>query len=344
MSLSNRPQQPDGAASERGRAPAPHETMGLAGRAVLVTGATGFIGRRVVRALVRAGSDVVATGRNAEVLAAVQRAYGVRTAISDLAHDAELVRLISDARPDVVFNLAGYGVARTERDPATAARMNGEVPGTIARTLASLPATTWSGQRLIHTGSALEYGSVGGSLAETGPAEPSSLYGSTKLQGTRTVAAISERTGIRALTARLFTVYGAGERPERLVPSLIRAAAGTGPVALTEGVQKRDFAFVDEVADGLLRLAVADAVPGEVVNVASGELTTVRAFTERAAAVLGIASERLLFGALPTRADEIAHDPVSIGRLRELTEWFPALSIEDGVERTVAELHPIPSR
>lgn len=304
-----------------------------------MTGATGFIGQRVVRALVQAGCDVVATGRNAEQLAAVQRTYGVRGAVCDLGRDDEIVQLITGTRPDVTFNLAGYGVARTERDAATAAHMNSEMPGTLARIVESLPATTWSGQRLIHAGSALEYGSAGGNLTERGPALPSTLYGRTKLDGSRRVAAICERTGLRALTARLFTVYGPGERPERLLPSLIRAAKETGPVALTEGRQCRDFTFVDEVAEGLLRLASADAVPGEVVNVATGELTSVRAFTERAASVLGLASDRLQFGALPTRADEIAHDAVSIRRLRELTDWSPVLSIEAGVDRTHDELH-----
>jgi UDP-glucose 4-epimerase len=310
----------------------------LAGRPSLVLGATGFIGRRVVRALAAAAADVVAVGRDAAALATLRTEYGVRTQICDLERDEELIELIRGTRPDVTFNLAGYGVARSERAAVVAQRINAEVPGRVAAALAALPKATWKGQRLIHTGSALEYGDVGGCLAEDGPAEPTTLYGRTKLEGTRAVSVVCRRSGLRALTARLFTVYGPGERSERLLPTLIGAAAAGGPVELTAGEPERDFVFVDEVAEGLMRLAASQAVAGEAVNLATGVLTTVRTFTERAATVLGLAPGQLLFGALPTRADEIAHEPVSIARLRALTGWVPSLTIEAGVRHTIHEM------
>jgi nucleoside-diphosphate-sugar epimerase len=76
-------------------------------------------------------------------------------------------------------------------------------------------------------------------------------------------------------------------------------------------------------------------LPGEVVNLATGELTSVRAFAETAATILGMAPERLRFGALPTRAEEMVHAPVAIGRLRELVNWHPRVGIEFGIRRTV---------
>ena len=90
------------------------------------------------------------------------------------------------------------------------------------------------------------------------------------------------------------------------------------------------------MAEGLLRLALAAPDPGDVVNLATGTLTPVRGFVETAARVMGIPGERLRFGALPTRGEEMAHDPVRIERLRRLTGWSPAIGIEDGIARAAA--------
>ena len=140
------------------------------------------------------------------------------------------------------------------------------------------------------------------------------------------------------LTARLFTVYGAGEHDGRLLPSLLAAAQGDEPLPLTEGFQKRDFTFVGDVADGLIRLAQTPSLAafgmGSLVNLATGELSTVRSFVEAAAAVLGIEPDRLRFGELPTRGEEMAHEPVNIERLRSVLGWRPPTPIEAGVART----------
>jgi nucleoside-diphosphate-sugar epimerase len=106
-------------------------------------------------------------------------------------------------------------------------------------------------------------------------------------------------------------------------------------VRLTSGDQRRDFTYVEDVADALLRLGRTATGPGEVVNVATGHLLTVRRFAEVAARVLGLADGQLVFGALPTRAEEMEHDPVNVSRLAVLTGWTPPTSVEDGIRRTV---------
>jgi nucleoside-diphosphate-sugar epimerase len=136
--------------------------------------------------------------------------------------------------------------------------------------------------------------------------------------------------------ARLFTVYGPREHPGRLLPTLLRAARGDGPILLTAGAQRRDFTWVGDVVEGMLRLGVTREREPSVVNLATGELTSVREFVERAARVLGIAPERLHFGAQPTRAEEMVHDAVAIERLVARTAWRPATTIEAGVGLTAS--------
>jgi nucleoside-diphosphate-sugar epimerase len=119
---------------------------------------------------------------------------------------------------------------------------------------------------------------------------------------------------------------------------LLDAARGAA-VSLSPGLQKRDFTFIADVAEGLCRLALAECRPGEIVNLATGQLTTVRDFVGIATNILEIPAERLAFGTLETRPDEFPHESVSIQRLRRLTGWMPPHSIADGVRITARFLN-----
>lgn len=190
---------------------------------------------------------------------------------------------------------------------------------------------------MVHCGSALEYGNLDGDLAEDGPSpQPTDPYGRSKLDGTVALRRIAEAAGIPSVTARLFTVYGPGEHTTRLLPCLLRAAATGGPVPLTTGTQLRDFTFVEDVAEGLLRLGVAVGAPGEIVNLATGKLLSVRDFTLQAAHVLLIPEARLQFGQVGTHIAEMRHEPVTVAKLQHLTGWYPFVSVEDGVRQTIA--------
>ena len=318
------------------------DPSGYDGVRALVLGATGFIGRRVTSALTARAAHVVAAGRDAHALDALrsEAVALIDVARCDVLRDDDVAHLIEETQPDIVFNLAGYGVDRSEVDEAIAHRINGELPLLLALQLERARARGSSEGRLVHVGSALEYGAARGDLSEDHTEEPTTWYGSSKLAGTMALAEHAQRAGVRALTARLFTVYGPGEHAGRLLPALLETARTGTPLALTAGTQRRDFTFVDDVADGLLRLGTSAATPGAVVNLATGRLESVRGFATRAARVLGIDASLLRFGSVPTRAHEMAHEPVTIARLRALTGWAPQTSIEEGVRRTISELHP----
>jgi len=306
---------------------------GYAGTPVVVLGATGFIGRWVARKLCQAGARLHLIVRDA---ASLKHAHGVVIECDLARPDAKqfLTETFRRIRPAVVFNLAGYGVDPGDRDEQLFQALNTELPRAIMEAAAASKAPEWPGQNVVHAGSALEYGEARGNLAENGPANPTTLYGKTKLEGTLAVAR-SDAFGLRAVTARLFTVYGPGERSGRLLPSLIAAARSGAPLKLTAGTQQRDFTYVENVADGLLRLGAAPCVPGGVVNLATGRLTSVRRFAETGGRVLGIPEENLIFGAIPTRAEEMSHEPVSIELLRSVIGVVPETSIADGIRRTL---------
>lgn len=304
---------------------------------VAVLGATGFIGRWVARSLSELGAELELVVRSESKAEPLFAALGVEGRISEIRVREELGalrKLLQDTQPAITFNAIGYGVHPSERDEEAAVHLNTRLVGSLCDAVPPT-ASDWGGLSLVHVGSALEYGRAGGDLHEGTRPDPTTLYGRTKLAGTRLVERFGSETGTRAVTARLFTVYGPGEHEGRLLPSLMRTARSGEPLELTEGAQRRDFTYVEDVAEGLLRLGLSAAEPGETINLATGILTRVRAFVGIARQVLSIPAERLLFGAIPTRPEEMVHDDVTIERLERLTAWRPATSIAAGVERTV---------
>lgn len=305
------------------------------GQRALVTGASGFIGRWVARALSAAGAEVWLAGRDGAALQAVCAQYQIRgtRCLADLSQAGEFARLWREARPAITFNLAGYGIDREEKDDALAVTLNTRLVEEILQTLAGESSAAWPGLRLVHTGSAFEYGAVEGPVHEDSPAAPAAIYGRTKLAATEMVTAAAQG-GERAATARLFTVYGPGEHANRLLPSLLRVARSGEELPMTGGKQQRDFTYVEEVAEGLLRLGLQCA-PAGVVNLATGRLTSIREFAETAASLLGLREGQLQLGALPYRGDETQQGATDVTKLKKMLFWAPGLTVRAGIQKTI---------
>jgi nucleoside-diphosphate-sugar epimerase len=277
---------------------------------------------------------VFAAGRDRAALERIRSAWGFAATpvVVDLTRPGAFAEALRTAAPAVVFHLAGYGVDPGERDDGTMRRMNADLAGEIAEAVAALEtAPGWAGLRLVAAGSAFEYGIREGVIDETTEPTPETPYGRTKLEGTRRIQDCRARRGLRGGTARLTTVYGPGEHAARLLPSLLRAARDGVPLDLTGGKQERDFTYVGDVAEGLLRIGTLPDLPEGVVNLATGRLSTVRSFVEAAREVLGIPADLLRLGAIPYRPDEVWQGPVSVGRLEKLTGWRPPTGVREGI-------------
>ncbi|MBX9790425.1 MAG: NAD-dependent epimerase/dehydratase [Pirellulales bacterium] len=293
----------------------------------LVLGGTGFIGRQVASQLCAQGQTIWVVARNRDVLAVQPQTHLIDL---DLLHGKNLPQVLGDVQADVVINCVGYGIDRGESDERTAEQINAWLPRHLVECVRS---TSTQPQRpcvLVHLASEFERRQPGG------------VYGRTKRLGTENYVTACRQLGVCGVAVRLFTVYGPGEHAGRLLPSLLQHALDDELIKLTDGQQLRDFTFVEDVATGILRLAKSNFAPGEIVELGTGENTSVREFALQAARTLGIEPVRLQFGALPRRAEDIegTFSPADTTRLDELTAWRPATTIVEGVTRTMLRRSP----
>lgn len=299
-----------------------------AGR-TLVTGASGFIGSHLVRALVARGDDVVAlvrpasdTWRLADVLNWIEVLRGDLTTIDAKSPPPELVDVHR------VFHLAADGVSRTFGSSSPLVHAN--VVGTTNLLELSVRLDV---ERFVYCGSCFEYGS-GEHLREEAPMRPNSPYAASKAAGSLLASAFARAGAVPVVTLRPFTAYGPFEAKHRLVPTVVLQALDDAPIELTGGEQTRDFVYVEDVLEAFMAADTADVV-GRTFNVCTGEATPVR---DLAATVLDLVGggAQLKLGAIPYRDDELwalSGDPsaaeVGLG-------WIARTTLRDGLAKTIA--------
>jgi nucleoside-diphosphate-sugar epimerase len=292
------------------------------GARVVVTGASGFLGRRLAWWLGEAGAEVHATSRAAQT---AQNQGNMRWHQAD---SAALPALVSELRPEVVFHLAG----RMERDrrPEWLVPML-EANALPVAALAAALAEVGRG-RLVIAGSAEEYGSAPGPWRESQREEPVSPYGLSKSTAAGIVAAAHRACGLQAVVGRLSVLYGPGQRSNQFIPGLIAACLAGQSFAMTRGEQLRDFLFVDDAVEGLATLGAGSHF-GRAFNLCSGRSIAVIELARRAAALIG--QGRLDVGALEYRPAEAMRQEMCPDDALALLGWRARVSLDEGLRLTI---------
>jgi UDP-glucose 4-epimerase len=304
-----------------------------AGRRVLLTGASGVIGRAL------AG---VFSGSVAElwVVARPDSAAGASSAhviTADLTLPGAFARVFGSVKPHITFHLASSGGALGEADAGLAERMNHELASEIAEVVAGKGQSRWPGMCLVRAGCAVEYGGLEGVVREDSPGNPSGVFGRSMLAGTWAVSRAIQSSALlagRATTARLFSVYGPGEPPGRLLASLFEAARTGQRLKLVRGDERRDFTYAGDVVEGLLRLGACQTPAPPVIHLATGQLTTVREFAEIAARELGLRPGQVEFGTPSRQTDDWPRGSADTSQLTRLLGWRPRTGIAEGIRET----------
>ena len=313
---------------------------------ILVTGADGFVGARLVRRLVEEGHQVAGSVRPAAT-AARPLPEGVIAVPLELSDQAS-VRRATEPRYDAVLHLAAIASgADARRDPGEAWSVNAAGTARLAECLAA--GRDGQGQAadplLLVASTAEVYGHGDGERlrTETDPPAPCSPYAASKWGAEIAALEVHRRTGLRVVVTRAFPHTGAGQDERFVVPAFvqrIRLACRLGAPAVEVGNLDpvRDFVHVDDVVDAYVRL-LSGGRPGEVYNIASGRGVAIRDLFHRLAALLDARVVPETDTRLVRRSD-IRHLVGDATKLREATGWTPRRSLDEMLrEVTSAETH-----
>jgi nucleoside-diphosphate-sugar epimerase len=301
----------------------------------LVTGAAGFIGSNLVRALLERGGTV----RAIDSLATGQRLnlVGIEQQIEFIEADLRDPQAVSRAMEgvEVVFHQAALpSVARSVADPLASHEVN------ATGTLRLLQAARQSGvRRLVYASSSSVYGDTPAlPKREDLATNPLSPYAVSKLAGEHYCRVFTRLFGLETVSLRYFNVFGPRQDPTSeyaaVVPKFIAAMSrGEAPEIHGDGTQSRDFTYVANVVDANLRAADAPGVGGEVLNVACGRRASLLDLVATLNDILGTTIEAR-FG--EPRPGDVKHSLADISRARSLLAYEPRVQLEEGLARAVA--------
>jgi len=293
---------------------------------VLITGATGFLGRHLVAGAAETGAVVITTSRSETTTGAAGH-----VAI-DLCDRDRVSAMLREVAPSGILHTA---VAGASEEVGFAELMRTNVAGTenLLAAAVALPQPP----AVVLAGSGYEYAPQSRDLTEDDPICPITPYGISKAAAAFCAGIYATRMPITLL--RIFNVYGPGEREPRLLPYAAACAKAGRVIELTDCEQVRDFVFVKDVA--ILFWRALECSPQDrrlrVLNVGSGSPAPLKRFVTVALEVLREKGLRpqAKFGVRPYRAGEPMYYAGDISRLRETLGTLPDTSFQAGIRQTL---------
>lgn len=286
---------------------------------VLVTGATGFIGRLLVDRLAGMGAAVCGLALEDEDVRLDIELHPV-----DLRQPTATAQVVSHVRPERVVHLAAAGVANPAIDPFAALHHN--VEGTLNLLHASFqnPELDRPPRQVIV-------------IRTPGESSPANAYVASKAATWSYCQMFARRSGWPIVGAMVFQAYGPGQPAHTFVQAAARAALAGEDFAMTSGRQVRDWIYVSDVVDGLVALLERELAPGDSVELGTGRGTTLLDVAQRIYQLAGGAG-RPMPGALTDRAGEEINRIADMALTGRKIDWLPQVTLDDGLRLVLEAL------
>ncbi|MBI2954669.1 MAG: GDP-mannose 4,6-dehydratase [Chloroflexi bacterium] len=301
----------------------------------MITGGAGFVGSQLVRELLRAGYEVLvydnlSVGRRENLPTEQSRLTLIEEDILDLG---KLRDAVASFDPQIMFHLAAiHYIPYCNAHPLETIRVN--VEGTQAILEACKTANV---QRIVAISSAAVYRICDEANREMDLAAPCDIYGISKLFGEHLVRLFHEDTGISCMIARLFNVYGPRETNPHVIPALVGQLHRSNTVDLGNIDCKRDFIYVEDVAQALIRMAHWQGASSCVFNLGTGREYSIRELVEICEQILAKPITISVSPSLQRRTDR-GHLLADITRIRTLLGWEPKYDLPQGMTELLIPL------
>ena len=299
----------------------------------LVTGGAGFIGSHLTEELIRRGeqvrvADSLITGHRKNLA----HLSGIDFLEGDLADLSVAHRAVQGV--DYVLHQAAIpSVPRSVEDPVTSNRAN--IDSTLNVLVAARDARV---KRVVYAGSSSAYGNTPTlPKQEDMPTNPLSPYALQKLVGEQYMQMFTALYGLETVTIRYFNVFGPRQDPSSPYSGVISIFAralleNKAPTIYGNGEQTRDFTYVANVVDGVLRAVKAPGASGQVINVATGSSISLNRLFASMRDIVGSRLE-VMYG--PPRSGDVTDSLADITRARALLGYEPSVSFESGLKKTL---------
>ena len=308
------------------------------GYRILVTGGAGFIGSHLVDALLAAGADRVAVvdnmflGKIENLNIAVE--YGDRFKLyrEDAAEYSAMEAVINAENPDIVFNLATKALLYSFFNPSGACKVNLDIALNLAELLRK-----GTYRRLVHVSTSEVYGSaVMVPMNEDHPLLAETTYAAGKAAADLALVSYINQYDLNITTLRPFNNYGPRQNDgamAAIVPlTAKRIMNGDKPVIQGDGLQTRDFVYVADTVDGLMKTALVEETKGQTFNLASGRETTIKDIIDNISNLMGYTGD---IEWQEERSADVRRHIAGVARAESLIGPVAQTKLEDGLAYTI---------
>lgn len=305
----------------------------LKGLRVLVTGYPGFVSMHLVQRLKQEGALIFAF-KNPSSKSSLLEKQIIKSPVKvfdvDITNFSNIESCVKKIKPEIIFHLAAYSnAARSGNIIDECIKVN--IEGT-ANLLRALKSTKY--KSFVNVSSTEVYGPISVPFKEVQRAQPISPYGMSKLAAEHICNFYSKIYHSPIVNLRISMIYGELQPPDKIIPHLILSCLKKKALQLTAGRQTRDFVYVGDVVEALVRASLAQKANGETINIGSGHEITIHDLVLKIVEKTKT-SGKINFGTIPAKSGEIMRMKVATTKAKEILGWKVKITLERGLEKVI---------